>query len=253
MKIRFPASLRVFGRAFIDWWDSWLDMVLVSGVWFICQLTIILGPPATFGAYYMIGELHTSGTSLGLRGVWDGARKYFGRSLLWGLMNWVAIGLLYVNIGFYGRINAWWGLTLELIVAVMGVLWFCANFYALPYFMLFEVPSLKTALRNGILTTLAAPLYTIVLLAISIVLLALSVGIVLPVFLGVPGLVAVIGFKAVNDRLVAFGLKKPEKTPKEIETEQAGRIFVPNLERAAGDDAPGGEVTPGKGQVEQKK
>ncbi len=49
MVLKFPAVLRVIGRSIVDWWDSWLDMVLVTIVWFVAQITVIFGPPATFG------------------------------------------------------------------------------------------------------------------------------------------------------------------------------------------------------------
>src|SRR5512141_1274552 len=108
MKTRFPASLRVIGRSIVDWWDGWLDFVMLSIVWLFAQLTIILGPPATFGAYYVVHQM-LNGEALGVRGMIAGGRKYFWKSLLWGLLNIVVIVILVVNYQFYGAVQAAWG------------------------------------------------------------------------------------------------------------------------------------------------
>ena len=69
------------------------------------------------------------------------------------------------------------------------------------------------------------PIYTLVLMIMAIILLALSFAVVLPLFLGVPALVPVLGFRGMYDRLITFGIRQPEKTPKEIELEQAAGLL----------------------------
>jgi len=116
-----------------------------------------------------------------------------------------------------------------------------------------EFKSIKVALRNGILTTLAAPFFTIVL-AIPVVLVAgLSLVFVIPLFLGLPGLIPFLGFRAMYNRLEAFGLRQPEKTPREIEFEESSKIRVPGSDRFPADDAPVGEVPDGEGQVKKEE
>ena len=225
MAFRVPASLGVIGRSFVDWWDNWIDMVLVTIVWFIAQLTIVLGPPATFGYYYYVSQM-INGESLGVRGLIRGARMYFGKSWQWGALNLLGWIVLVINFQFYGQVKAIWGIYLQVVIVMMIYLFTATNFYALPYFMAIEQKSLKVALNNGIRTTLAAPFFTIVLLLICLVVGIASIGLILPFFMGLPGVIAVLGFRAMEDRLVKFGLRKREKTPKEIEAEQGGRIRV---------------------------
>jgi uncharacterized membrane protein YesL len=262
MKIGFLPSLRVIGRSFVDWWDSWLDMVLVCIVWTLAQVTVILGPPATFGMYYVAYRL-LNGESLGVRGLIEGGRKYFGKAWLWGLMNLAVMVVLVINVQFYSNVAAAWGLYLLIFILMLGFLWFCTQFYALPYFMEQDGKSLKVALRNGLLTTMAAPFFTLILMLVVGVVLVASFTVVLPLFLGLPGLIPVLGFRGMYDRLVAFKLREPEKTPKEIEAEQSSRIVVPDFDHlragdsstggSAASSAPGGEVADSKGQVEQKE
>jgi uncharacterized membrane protein YesL len=245
-KSRFPASLRVIGRSVVDWWDGWLDMVMVIIVWLFAQLTVVLGPPATFGLYYVVHSM-INGEALGVRGLISGGRRYFGKAWIWGILNILGLVTLVVNYLFYGGMEADWGVYVQGVVTVLGFLWFCTHFYALPFFMEQENKSIKIALRNGILTTLAAPFFTIVL-AIPVVLVAgLSAVFVIPIFLGLPGIIPFLGFRAMYNRLEAFGLRKPEKTPREIEFEESSRIRVPGsgrqpVEESEDDKAPG-EIT----------
>lgn len=255
MTVKFPASLRVIGRSVVDWWDGWMDMVLMTIVWFLAQITVVLGPPATFGVYYVVHNME-NGQSLGVRGLIEGGRKYFGVAWLWAVINYVVIFITSFAIWFYANVKATWGIYAEIIILVIAYLWLCSQFYGLAYFQELEEKKLYVALKNGLLTTMAAPLFTLILLFVTVALLVLSFVFMLPLFLGVPGLVVVLGFRAVYDRLIAFGIRKPEKTPKEIEAEQSSRIEVPVFDRSirssaseSGSEPPGGEVEENEGQV----
>lgn len=226
MTLRFPASFKVIGRSAVDWWDSWIDMVVITLLWFVAQLTVILGPPATFGYYYVIQQM-LNGESLGARGLIQGARRFFGKSWQWGALNLLAVLVLAYNFQFYGSIKASWGLYLQVLTGMVIFLYMSTTFYGLAYFMALEQHSLRIALKNGFLTTLAAPLYSLILFVFSLLVGALSGLLVLPLALGLPGLVPICGFRAMEDRLIAFGLRKRERTPKEIEAAQGRRIFVP--------------------------
>lgn len=104
---RFPASWQVIGRSLVDWWDSWFDLLGVVVVWLLAQFTIVLGPPATFGLYYVVYQL-VNGESLGIRGLIEGGRKYFGAAWLWNVINLVMLVTLYSNIIFYSQFSADW-------------------------------------------------------------------------------------------------------------------------------------------------
>ena len=60
------------------------------------------------------------------------------------------------------------------------------------------------------------PVFTFVLVLFAVILVALSVGLVIPIFLGVPALVAVLGTHGMRDRLRTFGLLKKEIEPREV-------------------------------------
>jgi hypothetical protein len=257
MMFKFPAALRVSGRSVADWWDGWMDMVLMTIVWLFAQFTVVLGPPATFGVYYVIHSMQ-NGQALGLRGMFEGAKRYFGKAWLWAAANYLVIFITMFAVWFYANLQAAWGLYAEIIILVIAYLWLCARFYGLAYFHELQEPNLYFALKNGLLTAMAAPFFTLLLIVMIVLVLALSFGFLLPLFLGLPCLVPLLGFKAVEDRLIAFKIRTPEKTPKEIEAEQSFRVTVPEFDRsnrdedsASGRGPAGSDVAEGEGQVKQ--
>lgn len=248
MVSKVPASLRVIGRSFVDWWDGWLDMVLTIIVWFLAQITIVFGPPATFGLYYVAHSM-INGEALGVRGLISGGRKYFWKAWIWGIINLLVVLIISVNVYFYGNVTAAWAPYLQVIIIMLGFLWFCTQFYALPFFMEQEVKNLFISIRNGLFTTLAAPFFTFMLMVIVVIVLGLSAGFIIPLFLGLPGVIPFLGIRALYNRLEAFGLREREKTPREIEYEETGNVDFPGSGRPSGNRSSAAEVVKGKRKI----
>jgi hypothetical protein len=200
---RLPAPLQVVVQALSDWWDDWINMALISLVWLLCWVTIVLGPPATFGLYYVTNQL-AHGRSLGLGGLLEGGRRYFLKSWLWMLLNLVVAVVSVVNIWFYGQLDADWAGIVQAFPLVLSLAWLVVQFYALPYLMEQKEESLKLALRNGLFTLLAAPGYTAVVAGLAALIAVLSVWLVAPIFLGGPCLIAALGNRAVWERLETY-------------------------------------------------
>ena len=203
---RLPVPLQVVVQALSDWWDDWINMALISLVWLLCWATIVLGPPATFGLYYVTNQL-AHGRSLGLRGLIEGGKRYFVKSWLWMLLNLVVTLVLAVNTWFYGQFEADWAGIVRAFPLFLGLTWMVIQFYALPYLMEQKDESLKLALRNGLFTLLAAPGYTAVVAGLAALAAVLSVLLVAPVFLGVPCLIAALGTRAVRERLETYRMR----------------------------------------------
>jgi len=206
---RWPAPLQVIGRALTDWWDDWVQMVVVSLVWVLCWLTVILGPPATLGLVYVTNRL-AHGESLGIGGMLEGGKRYFLKSWLWMLLNLLALVVVSTNVWFYGQFDAVWATLLQGFFLMLGVLWPLVQFYALPYLMEQEQKSLWLALRNGLFTILAAPGYTLAVAGAAALVWAASVALVAPLLLGAPCLIAVLGNRAVRERLETYQVRERE-------------------------------------------
>ena len=203
MTKRLPVPLQVVVQALSDWWDDWVNMALISLIWLLSWITIVLGPPATFGLYYVTNQL-ARGRSLGLGGFLEGGRLYLRKSWLWMLINLVVAVVSLVNIWFYGQLDADWAGIVQVFPLFLGLIWLVVQFYALPYLMEQEEESLKLALRNGLFTLLAAPGYTAVVVGLAALIVVLSVWLVAPLFLGAPCLIAVLGNRAVRERLETY-------------------------------------------------
>jgi uncharacterized membrane protein YesL len=209
MKRRLPVPLQVIAQALRDWWDDWVSMLLISLAWLLGCLTIALGPPATFGIYYVTNQL-AHGQSLGLRGMIEGGKRYFFQSWLWMLLN-LAVGfLLTVNLMFYQQFTSTWAALLCAFHVFLGLAWLIVQFYALPYLMEQERKHLGIALRNGLFTALAAPGYTAVVAGLAALIAALSVVVVAPLFLGSPCLIAALGNRAVRERVETYHVRERE-------------------------------------------
>ena len=160
--VKWPAPLGVIGKSVVEWWDAWLDFELITVVWFFAQFTVILGPPATFGVYHVVHVMVHEGEATGLKGMFQGARMYFGKALIWGVINWAALILAYVNIIFYSQMANTIGMIAMWIVIFLTATYLVTQFYAVAFFMQMkdENKNIFLALKNGLFLALGQPIFT---------------------------------------------------------------------------------------------
>lgn len=206
---KWPPTLAVIGLSLRAWWDDWVNMVALTLLWWLCWLTVVLGPPATFGLYHVANRL-AYGQSVGPPGWWQGARRYFWQSWLWFVVNVLALLVLSVNYFFYAGLQAEWAGYLQAFFILLALVWLGLQFYALPLFMEQEEKSLWQSWRNGALTILASPGHALVILSAAFLIAAFSIRTLAPLFLGIPYLLALLGSRSVRERLETFGLRYSE-------------------------------------------
>jgi uncharacterized membrane protein YesL len=216
---RWPAHLRVIAQALSDWWDDWVNLVVINLIWVACWITVVLGPPATLGLYYVANRL-AYGESLGPRGLLEGGRRYFLQSGLWMMLNLVVMAILVGNLTFYAALTATWADWLMALFILLGLAWLIIQFYTLAYLMEQERKHLRLALRNALFTAVAAPGYTLVVAGFATLVIALSAGLVFPLFLGGPCLIAMLGNHAVRERLETYRVRERDLASREPETGQ---------------------------------
>jgi uncharacterized membrane protein YesL len=180
-------------------------MIALTLIWIVSWFTIVLGPPTTFGVYYVIRQI-LSRESPGLRALIDGSKIYFLKSWAWMLTNLVLAYILYANQAFYGQIENSWAEVFKIASLAVYLLWLVLQFYTLPYLILQEKKSLFQAWRNGLFTVLAYPIYTFVLILLTVLILVISILTIIPVLLGMPVLVVFIGSQAVTERVSNLNL-----------------------------------------------
>jgi amino acid transporter len=132
----------------------------------------------------------------------------------WMLINLVVIAVFILDFPFFfGSQFPDWQIILQAVYVFFVFLWWSTQCYALPYLFQQDQKHLGRAFRNGFLTALAFPIFTLVICGVGLGLSILSVYLLLPLALGVPGLVITLNVHAVNDRLKKTGLRSPEKAP----------------------------------------
>ncbi len=195
------------------WWENLIVLTLISIAWLICWLTVVLGPPATFGLFCAVNELVLENTT-SFRTAFDGARRYFLISWVWMVANVFVFGLLLVNVWFYGQIQSTFAGAVQIFTLFLAFFWFGIQFYGLPFFLLQEKKSLLLAWRNAAYTAMSSPLRALVIWIVILVLVALLAAVV-PIIAGVPTLAALLGAIGIRERLIAYGLVEPETLEKE--------------------------------------
>lgn len=206
------AALRVAGRTLRDGWDALVQLALLNLVWFGLSLTVVLLPPATVAMFQATNEL-ARGRSPSLAEFVRDVPRYFLPAWGWALLN-VAVGIvLGVNLSFYSSPEPL-HLALRGLFMLATLLWVVSQLLVWPYRFEQADPSLRLALRNALLTTLAAPVFSIIIGAVVALVLVLSVIVLAPLPFFTTAFLCLLGNHAVLDRLVAFG-----KRPRPVEPE----------------------------------
>jgi uncharacterized membrane protein YesL len=214
---QITAAVEVLKQSIIDWWYAWVNLAVVNLAWLFCVVTVLLAFPATFGLFYASREAAYR-RSAGFNDFVQGLRRYFWRGWQWGLLNALAVALVYANILFYGQVDEAWAAPLLALTLYLALMWVIIQLYAIPYLMEQEAPHMRVAYKNAAFTALASPLYTLVLLAFIALLVGLMVWQFPLVVAGFVPLIAVIANHAVLERLKTFGIKETLPDTGEIDT-----------------------------------
>lgn len=193
-------------KALQVWWEGWFGFLLFGLVWILCWVTIVLGPPATFGFFHAVRWLMVEKETR-----WDlyyqSGKKYFLTSWLWFLANLLVLFLVFINYVYYDNLPSNIGRVLQWISLGVGFIWIVIQFYSLPYFVLLEKKSLFISWKNGLFTILASPIFSLTVWIVLFVFLYLHLTI-MPLFFGGPGLIVLLVSMAVEDRIQKFGIRE---------------------------------------------
>ncbi len=216
MRWREPLdAVRVVRAALRDGWDALLVVGALNLVWLGLSLTIILLPPATVALFESMDEL-ASGRSPGVRDFLGAVRRRFLGAWLWAVWAMAGITIVTVNVRYWGDSGGalvW----LAAAFAVLGMLFGISLLYVWPFVFRQQEGGLVRAIRNSILTVLAAPLFAVSLAILLVLVVAVSAVLILPLVVFTSGLLGLIATQAVTDRLRAFDLLPPRPAVEELE------------------------------------
>lgn len=197
-----PNPFTVIKDATLNWWHDWVNQIVLNIIWVLCWLTLVLGPPATFALYEAESEL-VRGTAVNLRELLHSGKQHFRQSWLWFLANLIAALTLLSNYLYYRQLPQAWAIWAENLIIILTIYWIITQFYALPYFILQDEKSLRLAWRNALITILKTPVFTVIILLYALIVLAISLGTGLFLFLGGVPLLATLGCQAARHHVKA--------------------------------------------------
>jgi hypothetical protein len=171
----------------------------------------VLLPPATAGLYVVTNSIG-HGTGGRIEDMLSGARTYALLSFRWALANVMVGAVLAVELRFYGATEVTIGVIVQVLFVTAGALWLAMQFYVWPFLIEQEDKRLRVALKNALFLTLANPVYTLVLLGVVGLALALSALTMLPMAIFATSFISLLGNRAVIERLRTYG-KLPGSLP----------------------------------------
>ena len=159
-----------FVEKFNEIFDKISPFLFSNILWVVLSIPVITSFPATAAMFYVTNQvIHEK--PAGVRIYFEGFRKFFWVSLLWGLVNIIAGFLLFLNIWFYGNMTSNLGTYLGYVFRVLVLIWVIVQFYTFPFMIEQENKHLLQAMRNSLVGMGIRPLHNM-----GLFLLAISVG-----------------------------------------------------------------------------
>jgi len=189
----------LFWRALKQWWGQIYAFWLINLLWTLSTLLVITAPPAAAVLHVMARRVAQDEMV-----EWPEFLRQMGRYFLpgWGLMlcNGFILALIVANYHFWGRFVEGWARWVQGFWGAAFLIWLLWQLYLYPALVSQAHPNVLRAMRNAFLLLLNTPLQAVVLGVISLALLTASVGVVFPMFMATPAIIAI----ACNDAFLAY-------------------------------------------------
>lgn len=195
-------AFRIIRSALGDIWNHLPLVIAGSLTWLVLAVLIIPGPPATLALFDMADRIARREHLLEFRDYLRAVWQRFGVGWRWGAVNLLVVAVVLIDIRVVPQmVSPTVAVYLQLFFTMALALWIVVNWYALAFLFQQKEASLRQALRNGVVLLLQNPLFTLVLVVITAVLIGLSLVLVIVNLLFGPMLVALISTHAVLNRL----------------------------------------------------
>jgi len=176
------------GRVLKATYDELFMVVFLSIVWWVGTVLIITAAPTMIGVSRVANRL-ANYRRVDSSFFWEAARSNFWRSWPIYLITVVVPIALAINIAFYSRLEGlWWAFAVFWLWAFVFSL--LAAQYTFALYWQQDEPGLLLILRNAFLLAVRHPLYSFLMLIFHLTLIIIGAVLALPLFLLVPGMLA---------------------------------------------------------------
>ncbi len=197
---RLPSTMQPLAAAGRLLWDEWLIYIVFNLMWTLSMLTILFGPPLTFGLFY-VAQRSVEGRVVSWRHLLQGARRHFWQSWLWMAADLLIVAMVGYALIFYQAVPYNWARGAQAIMAAVLVGWLTLQLYALPLLMVQPGISLRSAWFLAWRTILRRPLPALI---VALTVVSFAILIVVTQGLGYillgPGFVALLSCRSVAER-----------------------------------------------------
>lgn len=193
------SGFRMVWRGLAGTLEHLLAYTIYSMLWWLCVVTIILGPPATVALLVMTDPRRLD-SQPDVREAIAAGRRAFARAWGLALISAPIILVLFLNIRYYANAGGFFAIFIPLWL-LLSILGYGILISAFAIVGLIDSPVL-TSLKQAVLLTAIRPFRVIVLIVLLTVLWLISAVLVVPLIMFMP---AIIG--AVLDRHVLDGFQ----------------------------------------------
>lgn len=190
---------RVVWQSLKDLWEEILLAIGLSLLWWLALITIIASAPATvaladFG-YRIAREQRVS-----LDEARATLRQHFWLSWRLGLASLLGIIIIAGNLWFYAHLTGWLRI-IAVVFIYLALAWLGVTIYVFSLVSAMKTPSARQVYRNAAILAFANPVYSLVIVVVLGLLVAVSI-VIPPLGLAVaPALAAILCGHALVDRL----------------------------------------------------
>lgn len=183
------------------WWYEWTAVLPLALVWFVCQLLVLPGPPATAVLYALMRQSSDNQWWNG-RDAWQAAKTLFWPAWKWALVNGLVVGPALFNLIVYWDVPGAFWIVLRVVWLLALTIWLGLNLVYWPFWLAQTDKSLRNTYANCGRFLLLNPLSGLAITAVSALVLFVSVFTILPFVLGSMAWVALVGITAVQHSLL---------------------------------------------------
>jgi len=224
-------ALKVTWQSLKGFWEDFVLLVTLDLIWSLSVL-LMIAPIFLLGSTYPLPALIlsfllfwplpivsaalcfvTSEIARGKAVRWGtfavGLRRYWRKGLIVALINLVVLGLISINIRFYGFVveGAWTNFAVSAWI-VVGLYWLIAQIYWFPMILELESEKVLVALRNALALVIISPGFSLLLAIVLSLLAVVCILLTVPAPLIMAGLLLLIINLATQNRLAMVRRKR---------------------------------------------
>src|SRR5215207_4336229 len=99
----------------VDAYVAVIPLIVLNLLWFVVSLPLITAIPATYALFYATHQLALT-QSADWHTFFEGFRRYFWHSWIWGLLNVFVAAILISNLIFYSAATTEWASAAQIVI-----------------------------------------------------------------------------------------------------------------------------------------